>query len=370
VSRNGWPICTIGFGKDADEGSLRKIAKDTGCTYSPASTFDVVGKFQQLGAYVKGESSMVAVSDLLHIDGKLIYDFVVSNGAEDLTVQPTWQGSLLNTILISPDGRTIAADQLANDGGRYVQGDTYQMLKIADPQPGHWRIEVSWADTPPIPEQVSILVTEKTDVFSQVLAFEPQYSIGETVRINVETKELAGIKRTPLENTSIKVSVQKPGAQMIRLIQAQSSNWAMYKDVKNDITRELELFDDGMHDDYKPGDGIFGNSFRETDKQGSYLVRAEVNGKMRDGRSVDKSLLASFQVGPITRNKVTNSQTLQYVARASQHIDDASPYSEEIFNQPMDEIEEMQGVDPLDEIDGINMQGEDPMDSIEQLLNN
>ena len=166
---------------------------------------------------------------------------------------------------------------------------------------------------------------------------------------------------------SIAAKVQKPGPQMVRMVQAQSTNWTMYKDVALDVTRELELFDDGNHDDYKAGDGIFGNTFRETNLQGGYLVTADIRGQKRSGEKTEKTLRATFQVGPITSNKVSNSQTLRYIDQAQANLDNSSAYSDELLGEPLQEIENMGSDDPIDDIGG--MQGSDPMDDINQMLN-
>ena len=93
---------------------------------------------------------------------------------------------------------------------------------------------------------------------------------------------------------------------------------------------------------------------------------------------MERTLRATFQVGPITRNKVSNSQTLRYMEQAQAHLDNSSAYSEELFSEPLHEIENMgrsdsldgvgaaQSNDPLDEIE--HMQGGDSLDEIDQML--
>jgi len=350
----GWSICTLGFGADADEKILRSIAEDTGCVYEYADTVNVVNKYQALGTYAEGKSTVLSVNDSLPPQGKTSYPFYVSTPATLLDVFTSWLGSKLEIKLIAPDGRTIDKRVVAQGKGRYEEGDTFQMLEIAAPAPGKWTIETSWAEPPAAAEQVNLLIAEKSDVFGRIHGFRPQFTVGEAVVIKVDADEMAGLRKVPLASASVSVQVQKPGPQMIRLVQAQSSNWTMYKDVVLDVTREVTLFDDGNHDDYKVGDGIFGGAFTETDKNGAYLVTATIKGKKQDGKSVEKTLIGSFQVGPITQNQVTTSQTLRYMEEAAFHIDTTTPYSDEILQQPLKQIERMEG---------------DPLDNIEKLLN-
>jgi hypothetical protein len=216
---------------------------------------------------------------------------------------------------------------------------------------------------------------------ANMLPFEPQYTKGQPVTINVLAKESRNGRKMPLRNAAVRVMVQKPGPRLIRLVKAQSANWSMYHDVKADITRELELFDDGRHDDYRANDGIFGNTFHETDVNGAYFVRAAVSGE-HAGQSVSRNLLASFQVGPISQNQVTSSQTLTYMrgAEAAPGIAGGMYYApsapaampawqpQEVAlpNEPINDIDKLPASDPLQELE--QMQGNDPLDAINDLL--
>ncbi len=78
------------------------------------------------------------------------------------------------------------------------------------------------------------------------------------------------------------------------------------------------MFDDGAHDDYKAGDGIFGGFFTETQLDGSYIVTAHIVGQKEDGSGVNRQSVSSFQVGPLNKTKVTTSQIMQYTQQIEQ----------------------------------------------------
>jgi len=361
--KNGWPICTIGFGVDADERALRRIAEETGCTYEYAETVDIVNKYQALSAYAEGKSAVLSVNDALPPKGKTTYPFYISKMAKRVDVFTSWQGSKLEVKLTDPNGKTMNKGSVTQGIGRYEEGDTFQMLELEAPLPGKWLITTSWEVPPTEAEQVNLLITEKTAVYGRIHGFRPQYSVGDGVAIKVDAQEIIGRKKVPLEAASVSVQVQKPGPKMIRMIQAQSTTWTMHKEVVLDVTRNVEVLDDGNRDDFKVGDGTFGGSYTETDTNGAYLVTATIKGRKRNGELVEKTLTSSFQVGPITQNKVTNSQTLQYMEDARFHLDSSSPYSEELFQSPLKRIDEMQG-NPLESIE--DMQG-DPFKRIEEM---
>lgn len=340
----GWPICTIGFGNNADEKSLRSIASQTGCTYEAAATFDIVNKYQAMGAYVKRESNRLNISDLLAPKSELAYTFDVDPTATRITASSSWQGSKLSTRLVAPNGAAEAPD-------RYEEGPSFQTLELHNPRAGAWRIEVNWADPPPVPEQVNISVSEKSETFARLRGFRPQYSMGESVDITVEAFELVNNKRSSLKNITVTAEVQKPGPQMIRMVQAQNEDWTMYKEIKQDVSREVALMDDGAHNDARREDGVFGNSFTETDLNGAYLVTVTVTGRKQDGARVEKKLVGSFQVGSIMKNQITTSETLQYMDKARSQLSNVSPSADELLSQPLKEIEKLQSDDPIDDIE-------------------
>lgn len=345
-----WPIYTVGFGKDADEKTLKEIATLTGGTYRPAETVDVVNVYHEISAHAQNKSVLLSVSEPLAPTGKLNYQVPVSDEAKVLNVFSNWQGSRLKTLLISPIGESITGVDLTGNAGRYAEGKVFQMMEVNNPSLGRWKIELSWAEPPASTEQVNVSVSEKSDIFANILGFRSQYALGEKVIINVQAAEVVGERdRIPLRNVTVSVQIQKPGPKMIRMVQAQSRNWSMYKDVKLNITRDISLFDDGSHDDYNAGDCIFGNTFTETDKNGAYLVTAVIKGQKQNRQQIEKILQGSFQVGPISKNMVTTSQTLNYMLKAKNHIDNNTPYKKETLSKPIKEIEKLKS-DPLDNI--------------------
>ncbi len=349
--RKGWPVCTVGFGSDADETTLRAIAKSTGCIYEFSDISNIVNSFQSINAYASGESTILLTNDALSPQGSISYPFYVTALAERLKIYTSWEGSTLNIALTAPDGRKIDKQYVVQGSGRYAEGDSFQMLELKNPPLGKWSIEVDWSDPPPVTERVNLMITEKTDAFVRIHAFRPQYSISEPVVINVDAQELVGSDRKiPLTNLELDIQVQKPGPDMIRMVKARSSNWTMYKDVMLDVTRNVILFDDGSHDDYKVGDGIYGGTFTETDKNGAYLVTVNITGQKLNGESVKKTIIGVFQVGPITSNQVSSGESLQYMEQAIDHINDSTPTSNEIILQPLNEIDKLQ-TDPMDSID-------------------
>ena len=158
----------------------------------------------------------------------------------------------------------------------------------------------------------------------------------------MEVAEVVGYERVPLLDAQVRVQVQKPGGlKMAQMIRTRPINLRSAKRAVQSATRTVRLYDDGAHNDYRAGDGIFGGTFTETDENGAYLVTATVTGHKRSGRRVQRRLIASFQVGPISRNPVTTAQVLEYRDLLEGRTDPAEAI-ERLRSDPLDAIKSLQ----------------------------
>ena len=261
----GWPITTIKYGADANEENLRGIATKTGGSYAEGNCGNIPATFFRLGSEISLKALLLASSEVMQPDGSIIYNISVGNSSRKLDVFSDWQGSRLRIALHSPTGEIYSREGFTDNGGRFIEGKRYQLVELNNPSSGNWKVELTWDEPPPIAEQVNTTVVSKTDIFSSILGFKTEYQVGEKVLINVAASEIGnGFKKIPLQNAKVTASVLVPGPELIRTIQAQSSNLRYYTDVIQDNTRNVELFDDGAHGDYKAGDGVWGGFFSET----------------------------------------------------------------------------------------------------------
>lgn len=347
--KRGWPICTIGFGTQAGERQLKAIARQTGCSYSFANAENLVQKYQEMSSYTQNRGFVLQTSDLLPQSGKISYPFTIYAGAESVRAYSSWGGSKLRVELTDPSGRKYT-DPLVGEPIRLKAGSTFQMLEIKQPESGQWTLEADWAVPPSIPEQVNITVSEKTDVFVRTHGLRPYYAIGEPVQFKVDAMEVVGSKKQPLLDADVRITVQKPGEQFVRMIQAQSSNWTMFKDIEVDVSRDVTMFDDGAHDERAAGDGIFAGRFAETDINGPFVYSVKITGQHRDGREVERSITGSFQVGSILQNPVSASEVMMYKQQVPAENETLDPFSDDADQDLLDRIKEMEG-DGLDLFD-------------------
>lgn len=354
-----WPVCTIGFGTDADEHELRKIAKYTGCIYDDADTINIVNKYQELSAHATNSSVVLSATDILGPRSTVSYPFEISAGTESFAVMSSWQGSKLGLKLVGPESESISSAQPVSASTEYSEGATFQVLRVLSAEPGQWRVDVDWEQPPETPEQVHVSIAEKSDVYVRMHGFQSAYEPGDAVTISVQVAEVVGAKKVPLQDASIQVDLLKPDAAITRLVKSQNRDWTMYAGVVERNTSTLLLRDDGRHDDYGAGDGIFSAVFRDTKANGTYIVKASVRGRIKSGGNVEKLVRGYFQVGDIRRNAVTSSEKLSMLKEAEHQngtIDNNTPYSEDVLSDPANSIEELQSNEPADEIERLMQQ--------------
>ena len=65
-----------------------------------------------------------------------------------------------------------------------------------------------------------------------------------------------------------------------------------------DLNQTLPLYDDGKHDDGRDGDGVYGNLYTRTYLPGSYVVKAQAEGKSNRGDYFLRHRTGSFYVLP------------------------------------------------------------------------
>ncbi|MFC1776442.1 VWA domain-containing protein [Pseudomonadota bacterium] len=346
----GWPVCTIGFGTQAGEKQLEYIANITGGTYYYADAGNLINTYQQFSSYAQNRESTLQTSDLLDLNGRISYPFDIYANAESLRVYSSWGGSTLRVKITDPSGRNYGGSSVGTST-RLEKGATFQMLEIKQPEPGQWTLNADWAIPPKNPELVNITVSEKTDVFVRAHGLRPHYAIGEAVQFKVDAMEVINSKKQPLLNATVQITVQKPEEQLVRMIQAQSSNWTMFKDVVVDVSRDIAMFDDGVHDERAAGDGIFAGTFTETDKNGPFIYSVKIAGQHRDGRPVERTITGSFQVGSILQNPVSASEVMIYQQKATNRNDSLDPDSDDDLDL-LERIKEMEG-DGLDSFENL-----------------
>jgi len=301
-------VYTVAFGSDADQVTLCKIAYQTGGRCFPAGIKNLSHIYHKANIYVHNNSTLFASSDWLKPGQELKYKVDVPSDFKNLTFFTNWQGSSILTVIVKPDGSLIYPSSQMGD---YQKGNTYSIFRVPA-ETGIWELRLSGQDLPQEGEQINVSISGKSEIYSNFLTFQPEYKQGQRVLIRVEVADVAGNQKIPLENIKVKAKIEGPTPQLLKKVGKGRFEINPLKILMGFILKrqEIDLYDDGAHDDYDSKDGIYGGTFLGGDILGPYLVTAIIEGQSQ-GKIISRQIQESFQIGPIQNNKLTISDFIQ-----------------------------------------------------------
>ena len=262
---NGWSVYTIGLddGVSVDRELLEDIAAETleGEYYS-VTLDNIQLVYNTILAKITLKSVVLASpSGYINQDQTLEKRVSVDEWVTKADFTLSWGGSTIEMVLVDPGGAVITPNIAATLGINYQVAPTYAIYTVDNPMQGEWKMRITGTDIPPEGEPYSIVVTGASDFVTNFLAFEPNYAIGDTVRIGIRISEKTGNTAQPIIGASTSATVVRPDGRI----------------------ETLNLFDDGTHNDNAAGDGIYAVDYTNVDILGTYLIRVSVqNGFSRE----------------------------------------------------------------------------------------
>ena len=301
-------VYTVAFGSDADQVTLCKIAYQTGGRCFPAGIKNLSHIYHKANIYVHNNSTLFASSDWLKPGQELKYKVDVPSDFRNLTFFTNWQGSSIQTVIVKPDDSLVYPSSQMGD---YQKGNTYSIFRVPA-ETGIWELRLSGQDLPQEGEQINVSISGKSETYSNFLTFQPEYKQGQRVLIRVEVADVAGNQKIPLENIKVKAKIEGPTPQLLKKVGEGKFEINPFKLLMGLILKqqEIDLYDDGAHDDYDSRDGIYGGTFLGGDIPGPYLVTAIIEGQSQ-GKILSRQIQESFQIGSIQNNKLTISDFIQ-----------------------------------------------------------
>jgi len=307
-------VYTVAFGSDADQTTLCKIAYQTGGQCSPAGLKNLSHVYYKVNTQVHNNSTLFSCNDFLKPGQALSYKIPVESDVRDIAFFSNWQGSKIQMSIIDPHGKRLIP---AQGVGKYEEGATYSLFETQS-QPGIWQVELQGFGLPQEGEQVNISVSGKSDLYTNFLTFQPEYTRSQNVLIAFEIAEIINSQKMSLQDVRVKAEVQKPSTKIYQMVKSGQIDWGTLLEefIKHKST--IDLYDDGLHEDYQSGDGIYANTFTGVDVNGPYLITLLIEGKKSNGESITRKVVDTFQVGPIEKNELTVSETIAFLAQALQ----------------------------------------------------
>ncbi len=204
------------------------------------------------------------------VNGRLAFEVPVEKGLPEAIFAVNWDdpGGPLTMGLTDPDGNRISP---TGPGVIFRNDTTHQQYRIASPPGGTWVVE--------------LVTREKQANYLFILSGWSR------------TTMHLGFGMPPRDRVvgaAIPVLVYLGDTKPI----LGAEVWAFVQGPNSDLVQSLQLFDDGRHEDGRPGDGVYGNLFTRTYLPGPYFVKATGWGVNHSNESFIRHRTGSFRILP------------------------------------------------------------------------
>jgi murein DD-endopeptidase MepM/ murein hydrolase activator NlpD len=308
----GWPIYTVAYGQGSDLYSgvdldtLGGIATETGGTLFLADPFNVTQIYQKINAQISNQSVLFSYNDMIAQGQQLTYELPIDSDTTSATFFADWQGSVVDFKLQTPEVLEISPDDFGGlPGVSYQKGDTFCFYQIDNPTPGNWQAILFGEEINQPKEQVNLTVSTSSSLLTNILGLYPSYQQGDIIHITAQVMGLFGPEPELLSDVRVSASIKKPSPNLREMLERHVIDIGAFLEHALFSRENIELYDDGVHNDGEAGDGLFGSDYTEADVNGCYVVKLMIVAKKPDGEEISRVLWESIQVGPIEDNTVT-----------------------------------------------------------------
>ncbi|HMS00521.1 MAG TPA: VWA domain-containing protein [Anaerolineales bacterium] len=253
------PVSAMSIGSTAQV--LQDIVMWTnGSWYGQTSGEWVNYLFQAISADTYREDIIEAAKSKV-LSGSIVEQIVpVDSTIGSVTFSLAWPGSDLDLTLAQPDGSVIDPTVAETDPNiEFVSGATYEFYKIFAPQKGEWTLRIFGKSTSGPEEDYSIVASAADAMILSVSTDGDEFFTNSPIKITASIED--SILDSPLEpeyihGVTVQVTANDP-----------TNNEFSY-----------ELYDDGLHGDGGADDGVYANSFDNTNLEGSYNFNIQISG--------------------------------------------------------------------------------------------
>ena len=203
---------------------------------------------------------------------------VISDAATTLRFQLLTSGTDVALRLQTPAGGTIDSTTPQSDPNvQYtatISGSSAMITcQIANPTVGAWTALIDGTGMTAPNEGYNLMAFGDSNV-ALVPQTGPLFGLGQDVIVTSALADLTSSPPTPIQSASMTAVVQLP----------------------NGSTTALTLFDDGLHNDGAPGDGVYAAVLPSLQQAGGYSITYTVTGQNSQGQSVQRMATGAFSV--------------------------------------------------------------------------
>lgn len=214
------------------------------------------------------------ISDTITQGQEKIYDVLIDSGAINLTFGLIWDDNTndLGFSLIDPNGNHVGPGGI---GARYNDFGGAKTYVIEYPVFGVWKMNITGNNIQRSTESFSARSSFVTDISFEVQELNNNYTknpgdVFNFVSFLFNDTNLS----SPILNADIKAEIVRP----------------------DNMSENITLYDDGLHNDFNSNDGVYGNSYSNTNIEGVYQVQSTANASASIDGNIVKILRYATQI--------------------------------------------------------------------------
>jgi len=271
-------IHTIALGADADRPKMQQLAQDTGGTFQFAAEpsalhspeaptvnlpLDLAEIYRVVAEAVDPQQQVFSqqlVWDKVH---PILAEIYVDKAAAEAVFTLNWADGFFSGAakLLDPNGAEVTIGRLDDV--------THTVWRVPSPLDGAWHLQVDVSGNQAETYLIEAALKSPLGIDLYIDPKPEQRLRGLPVDLVVSLADQA-----PVKGAEVIVDITTP----------------------NGSVDNLFLFDDGLHNDGSPDDGLYGNRFARTFQDGSYIVRATATGLSNLGSPFIRRIQRSFDL--------------------------------------------------------------------------
>jgi hypothetical protein len=290
-------VFTIGLGSSPDQALLQNIASQTnGLYFLTPSSAELAGIYSSLAGQVAGNQTLFSEVGTVQqgVTDKKTIEVDPSVKEAQFSIGWSGAGNNLDLTLKDPNGKIIDSNT-TDSNVTFTSGANGESYTVSKPTPGQWTMQIYGGTITSISPQIPLSVLrDQTHWISMNGDTAPDMKLLSSIYAasGSDLKYSATVTAaTPLTmNTYLDKSSHALGDPiLVRVIIADLqpiTGATVVADVTTpSSTGSFSLYDDGLHGDAGANDGIYGNTFTQTSKIGTYSFEVKASGTTLAGDS-------------------------------------------------------------------------------------
>ena len=205
---NGMVVHTIAFSEQANVELLSRLAVASGGIYEVVEDAEGLARaLSRVFGWQDGREVFVVERNELREGEIREYQIVVEEGVKNLYFEASWRGSDVDLLVSGPGGLRLSTDSAVRSLTG-VEGSNYDIVRVDNPQPGTWNVQLLGVDLPEGGEMVTLTASSDQARIQSRWEFNvPVPTVGERFSVDLSASG-------PVQWNSVSYAVTRPDGRV------------------------------------------------------------------------------------------------------------------------------------------------------------